>query len=94
MKSLDQLRIGETARIAVIQGDCTATARLMEMGLCEGEPVQLIGRAPLGDPMTFLIRGSRMALRACEARRVRVDLNGDERPAVPLNEDERPAVPA
>ena len=42
----------------------------MEMGLIDGEPIQLIGFAPLGDPIEFSIRGYRITLRRQEAGRV------------------------
>lgn len=72
MHTLDQLRPGQLASIVEIIGDDAGTARLMEMGLYEGEPIEVIGRAPLRDPVTVLVRGSRLALRIVDARRVRV----------------------
>ncbi len=47
MPSLDQLKVSESARITSIQGTCRFTTRLMEMGLLEGEEVQMIGALPL-----------------------------------------------
>lgn len=49
------------------------TVRLMEMGVLVGEPVEFVGVAPLGDPMTFKIGGCRLALRKRDAAQVRVD---------------------
>jgi ferrous iron transport protein A len=45
----------------------------MEMGLIEGEEIEHLGAAPLGDPVEFRSRGYRRSLRLCEARRVQVD---------------------
>lgn len=72
MATLDQLKTGQLARILDVQGDDTISLRLMEMGLIEGEDVELLGRAPLGDPIEFSVRGYRLSLRASEARRVDV----------------------
>jgi Fe2+ transport system protein FeoA len=72
-RSLDQLREGERARIVEVSGDDAVSIRLMEMGLTEGEEIELLGFAPLGDPIEFLIRGYRISLRAGEARRLRVE---------------------
>jgi ferrous iron transport protein A len=72
MATLDQLKTGQLARILDVQGDDTISLRLMEMGLIEGEEVELLGRAPLGDPIEFSVRGYRLSLRASEARRVDV----------------------
>ena len=68
--SLDVLKTGERARIADVQGDDAIAVRLMEMGLIDGEEIQLLGSAPLGDPLEYLIRGYRLSLRKAEAQRV------------------------
>ena len=73
-RSLCQLGVGESAVITEIAGDDSLAMRLMEMGLLEGEPIKLVGYAPLGDPIEFEVRGYRISLRASEAERVRVEL--------------------
>ena len=71
--TLDQIPRGTLARIQDVTGDDTLAIRLMEMGLIEGEEIELIGAAPLGDPLEFAVRGDRLSLRANEARRVVVE---------------------
>jgi ferrous iron transport protein A len=71
--TLDQIPRGTLARIQDVTGDDTLAIRLMEMGLIEGEEIELIGAAPLGDPLEFAVRGYRLSLRANEARRVVVE---------------------
>ena len=74
MKTLADLKqIGERARILEVHGDDGVAIRLMEMGLTEDEEIELIGFAPLGDPIEFSIRGYRISLRATEAARVEVE---------------------
>lgn len=70
MRTLDTLLAGDHARIVEIGGDDAIAVRLMEMGLIEGEEVEHLGAAPLGDPLEFLVRGYRLSLRGAEARRV------------------------
>ena len=70
MTTLDALKPGQTARIASIEGQDGVAVRLMEMGLIDGETIQLIGYAPFGDPIEFEVRGYRVSLRSTEARRV------------------------
>lgn len=70
MKTLDTLPIGSRARIVDIAGNDAVAVRLMEMGLIEGEEIESLGAAPLGDPIEFLVRGYRLSLRGTEARRV------------------------
>lgn len=69
---LDELVAGETATIVEILGDDVVAVRLMEMGLIDGEPITLIGKAPMGDPIEFSVRGYRISLRKTEAIRVMV----------------------
>ena len=71
--TLDQIARGTTVRILEVNGDDTLAIRLMEMGLIEGEEIELLGAAPLGDPLEYSVRGYRLSLRASEAKRVVVE---------------------
>jgi len=73
--TLDALRTsGQRARIVDVSGEDAITVRLLEMGLTENEEIELIGRAPLGDPIEFQVRGYRLSLRGEEARRISIEL--------------------
>lgn len=72
MTTLDQLRPGEHGTIQALTGDDALVQRLYEMGLLEGEAVEVIGVAPLGDPMEIRLRDYRLSLRRREAARVQV----------------------
>lgn len=72
--TLNQLKAGQTGLIREVHGDDGVATRLLEMGLTEGEPITLIGAAPLGDPLEFGLRGYRLSLRLAEAKRVEIDL--------------------
>ena len=74
MTTLDTLSDDQRARIVDVVGDDGIAVRLLEMGLTEGEEIELLGFAPLGDPIEFLVRGYRISLRRSEARRVQVEL--------------------
>lgn len=74
MKTLNDLRdVGQSGRITDVTGDDAVAVRLMEMGLTDGEEIELIGFAPLGDPVEFRIRGYRLSLRKAEAERVTIE---------------------
>ena len=73
MVTLDALEQGEKGRIVDVAGDDAVSVRLMEMGLIEGEEIEMLGVAPLGDPVEFLVRGYRLSLRKSEARRVEIE---------------------
>ena len=74
MPTLATLQKGQRARIVDVTGEDGIAVRLMEMGLTEGEEIELIGFAPLGDPIEFAIRGYRLSLRASEAQRIEIEL--------------------
>jgi ferrous iron transport protein A len=74
MMTLDQLRVGQRARIHSLQGTDGLAQRLLEMGLLEGEEVEVMGFAPLGDPMEIRLPDYRLSLRRTEAARVAVSL--------------------
>ena len=73
MPSLDQLRPGERGRVTALEGGDVLIQRLMEMGLLDGEEVEVLGFAPLGDPMEVRVGDGRRSLRRAEAARVRVE---------------------
>jgi ferrous iron transport protein B len=75
MPSLDQLAIGQCARIRSVEGGDALGQRLLEMGLLEGEPVEVLGFAPFGDPMEVRLRDYRLSLRKREAARVCVEVH-------------------
>ena len=79
MPSLDQLRPGQAGRIESLAGDDALVQRLLEMGLFEGETVEVVGVAPLGDPLELRLRDYRLSLRRSEAARIRVELTSDAR---------------
>jgi ferrous iron transport protein A len=72
MFSLDQLKPGERASIHSLQGSDSLVQRLLEMGLLEGEEVEVVRFAPLGDPMEIRLGDYRLSLRRAEAARVTV----------------------
>lgn len=73
MTTLSELAVGSCGKIIDVTGDDAVALRLMEMGLTEGEPVEFVGKAPLGDPLEFKIRGYRLSLRQTEAARIIVE---------------------
>jgi ferrous iron transport protein A len=72
MVSLDQLRLGQCATIAGVAGGDAIVQRLLEMGLLEGEDVEVLALGPFGDPLEIRLRDYRLSLRRSEAARVAV----------------------
>ena len=50
-------------------------ARILEMGVLVGTPIELVRFAPLGDPVEIRIRGYNLSLRKHEADQIRVRIN-------------------
>jgi ferrous iron transport protein A len=74
MFSLDKLRAGQRGCVEAIHGNDSIVQRLLEMGVLEGEEIEVLGFAPLGDPMEVRLRDYRLSLRRSEAARVGVRL--------------------
>lgn len=74
MTTLDQLRAGQRASIESLSGEADLVQRLYEFGLMEGEIVELLGFAPLGDPLEIRVGNTRLSLRLREAAAVGVRL--------------------
>lgn len=70
---LDRLAPGEAGVIARVESRDGIGRRLLDLGFIPGTPVRVVRRAPLGDPVSFELRGSRICLRRTEAARVFVE---------------------
>jgi ferrous iron transport protein A len=71
-RTLADLRPGQSAVVAGFLGSQSATQRLQEMGLTDGERIELVAVAPLGDPLEILLRGYHLSVRKSDARLVAV----------------------
>jgi len=69
---LDRLEVGARASVESVSGERSVRRRLLEMGLCQGVEVELLRRAPFGDPIELRVRGYLLSLRADQARLVTV----------------------
>ncbi len=69
---LTSLAPGSKAVVTEIRIPPEHRARLLEMGLLVGTPVELVRFAPLGDPVEIKIRGYNLSLRKHEADLVMV----------------------
>ncbi len=64
---LDTAPVRKMLRITGVSASDPLTYRLMEMGLIEGRQVQVLRRAPWGDPMHLRVGDYELSLRATEA---------------------------
>ncbi|RLS27436.1 MAG: ferrous iron transport protein A [Planctomycetota bacterium] len=75
MPTLDQVPLGCKGIISSIKGEDATAQRLMEMGVIEGEPFELVASAPMGDPLEIKVQGYRLSIRKSEAARVFVQVS-------------------
>lgn len=72
MIKLSQLSSGHSGVVAAVNGSSRLVARMMEMGFVPGALVEVIRKAPFGDPVQYRIRSSRISIRSAEAECVQV----------------------
>jgi ferrous iron transport protein A len=70
--SLDCLAHGCRAQVVSVSGDQECRRRLLEMGFCNGASVEVVRRAPFGDPIEFRLRGYCLSLRSEQAKCIAV----------------------
>ena len=67
MKTLKDVKVGETVVIEKLHGEGALKRRVMDMGLTKGTEV-----APLGDPMELTVRGYELSVRRADAELIEV----------------------
>jgi Fe2+ transport system protein FeoA len=67
MPPLSELKPGDHGRVESVAGDAGLVQRLYEFGLLEGEEIELVALAPLGDPIEIRLGSTRLSLRKSEA---------------------------
>ena len=70
--TLDRFEPGTQVQVLNVTGALPIRRRLLEMGLCPGVAVDVIRRAPLGDPLEVRVRGYLLSLRLDQAAQVSV----------------------
>ncbi|MDY6352805.1 MAG: ferrous iron transport protein A [Lachnospiraceae bacterium] len=67
MRTLRDVRVGETARVRSIHGAGALKRRIMDMGITKGTEIYVRRIAPLGDPVEVTVRGFELSLRKDDA---------------------------
>jgi len=73
MKTLKDIKSGETVTVLKVHGEGQLRKRIMEMGITKGCIVEVIKVAPLGDPIEITLRGYDLTIRKADAEFVEVD---------------------
>ncbi len=79
MKALSEFKIREKGIIVKVNGEGKIRRRLFDMGVTPGAKIELIKKAPLGDPIEITIRSYELTLRKNEAELIFLESEkGDE----------------
>ena len=73
MRTLRDVRIGQTAKIKRLHGEGAIKRRIMDMGLTKDTEVYVRKVAPLGDPMELTVRGYELSVRKGDAEMIEVE---------------------
>ena len=73
MKTLRQVKVGETVSVVKLHGEGAVKRRIMDMGITKGVEVHVRKVAPLGDPVELTVRGYELSLRKADAEMVEVE---------------------
>ena len=76
---LNEMSIGGKGSVVSVGGEQEIRRRLLEMGFCNGARVEVVRRAPLGDPTEFRLRGYHLSLRNEQARHVKIQPEAEPR---------------
>jgi ferrous iron transport protein A len=72
MKSLRDVKIGETATVIKLHGEGAVKRRIMDMGVTKGADIFVRKVAPLGDPVEITVRGYELSIRKSDAEMIEV----------------------
>ena len=73
MKTLRDVKVGETATVVKLHGEGAIKRRIMDMGITKGVEIYVRKVAPLGDPLELIVRGYELSLRKADAEMVEVE---------------------
>ena len=72
MKTLKDVKVGETATVVKLHGEGAVKRRIMDMGITKGVEMYVRKVAPLGDPMELNVRGYELSVRKADAEKIEV----------------------
>jgi len=73
VKTLKDVKVGESATVRKLHGEGATKRRIMDMGLTRGTQLLVRKVAPLGDPMELNVRGYELSVRREDAEMIEVE---------------------
>ena len=72
MKTLRDAKVGQTVKVAKLNGEGAVKRRIMDMGITKGVEIYVRKVAPLGDPMELTVRNYELSVRKADAEMIEV----------------------
>ena len=73
MKTLKEVKCGQTVQVTKLTGSGPVKRRIMDMGITKGVDIYVRKVAPLGDPVEVTVRGYELSLRKADAEMIEVE---------------------
>ena len=73
MRTLKDVKVGETVKVVKVSGGGPIRRRIMDMGIIRGTSVLVRKVAPLGDPIEVTVRGYELSLRRDDVEIIEVE---------------------
>ena len=73
MKTLKEVKCGQTVKVTKLKGSGPVKRRIMDMGITKGVDIYVRKVAPLGDPVEVTVRGYELSLRKADAEMIEVE---------------------
>ena len=73
MKTLKEVKVGQTVKVVKLHGEGAVKRRIMDMGITKGVEIYVRKVAPLGDPVEVTVRGYELSLRKADAEMVEIE---------------------
>jgi ferrous iron transport protein A len=70
--TLKEVSVGQTVKVAKLNGEGPVKRRIMDMGITKGVEVYVRKVAPLGDPIEVTVRGYELSIRKADAAMIEV----------------------
>ena len=72
MRTLKEVKCGDTVAVVKLHGEGAVKRRIMDMGITKGTSIYVRKMAPLGDPVEVTVRGYELSLRKADAEMIEV----------------------
>ncbi len=73
MRTLKEVKTGETVKVVRLHGEGAVRRRIMDMGVTKGTEIYVRKVAPLGDPLELTVRGYELSIRKFDAEKIEVE---------------------